>query len=171
MSTAATTRPPALVDARREAGRWWQGRAPREQQLIALMTFAVAVLLVWLIAVQPALRILRETPPQLDQLDQQLQQMQLAAVESESMRSASPVPQAQAAEALRVATQRLSDKAKLVVQGDRATLTFTGVPFEALRTWLGEARSGARARPVEAQFLKAAAGYSGSISVTLPGAA
>ena len=33
-----------------------------------------------------------------------------------------------------------------LVQGERATLTFTGVPAESLRTWLGEARS-ARARP------------------------
>ena len=43
------------------------------------------------------------------------------------------------------------------------------VPFESLRTWLGEARRAARARPVEAQLLKSAGGYSGSISLTLAG--
>ena len=48
--------------------------------------------LVWLIAVQPALRTLRETPAELDRLDSQLQQMQLAALESETLRGASPVP-------------------------------------------------------------------------------
>ena len=46
-------------------------------------------------------------------------------------------------------------RASSSLQGDRATLTFTGVPFEALRDWLGEARSAARARPIEAQLLKA----------------
>ena len=60
-------------------------------------------------------------------------------------------------------------KAKLALQGDRATLSFTTVPFESLRTWLGEARRAARARPVEAQLLKSAGGYSGSISLTLAG--
>ena len=107
----------------------------------------------------------------LDTLDRQWQQMQLAAIESETLRAASPVTPAQANEALRAATERLGSKAKLLIQGDRATITFTGLAFEDLRAWVGEARSGARARPVEAQLLKAASGYSGSISVVLASAA
>ena len=166
-----TTMPPALTDDRKQAGQFWQARAPRERQLLVAGLIAVAVLLVWLIALQPALTTLRKTPAELDLLDRQWQQMQLAALESESLRAASPVPPAQAAEALRGATERLGSKAKLVIQGDRATLTFTGVAFEDLRAWLGEARSGARARPLEAQMLKAASGYSGSISVSLSSAA
>jgi general secretion pathway protein M len=154
---------------RQQAHQFWQGRAPRERQLIVAMAIAVATLVVWLIAVQPALRIVRAAPTELDQLDLQLQQMQLAALESETLRSASPVPPAQATEALRAASERLGTKAKLSLQGDRATLTFTAVPFESLRTWLGEARRAARARPVEAQLLKSAGGYSGSISLTLAG--
>ena len=96
--------------------------------------------------------------------------MQIAALESETLRGASPVPATQAADALRAATERLGGKGKIAIQGDRATLTFSGVPFTGLRVWLGEARSGARARPVEAQLLKGAGGYNGSISLTLPGA-
>ncbi len=161
------TRPPGTM--RQQAGRFWQARAPRERQLIVAMALAVAALIVWLIAVQPALRTLRAAPTELDQLDLQLQQMQLAALESEALRSASPVPPAQATEALRAASERLGTKAKLALQGDRATLTFTAIPFESLSTWLGEARRAARARPVEAQLLKAAGGYSGSISLTLAG--
>ncbi|MEO8836303.1 MAG: type II secretion system protein GspM [Caldimonas sp.] len=154
---------------REQAARFWQSRAPRERQLIAGMVIAVAVLLVWLLAVQPALRTLREAPAELDRLDLQWQQMQLAALESESLRSAAPVPATQATEALRAASERLGTRAKLALQGDRATLTFTGVPFEGLSTWLGEARRAARARPVEAQLLKSAGGYSGSISLALAG--
>lgn len=163
------TLPPAIAQTRQQAGQFWQGRAPRERQLIVAMGVALALLAIWLIALQPALRTLRETPAELDRLELQLQQMQIAGLESEALRAASPVPPAQAAEALRAATERLGSKARLVVQGDRATLSFTGLPFEGLRAWLGEARSGARARPVEAQLLKAASGYSGSISVTLAG--
>jgi len=165
----AVSLPPAVAGAREQAGRFWRSRAPRERQLIAAGAFALALLVVWLIAVQPALRTLREAPAELDRLDAQLQQMQIAAMESTALRSASPVPPAQANEALRAATERLGGKGKIALQGDRAVLTFSAVPFEALRNWLGEARSAARARPVEAQLLKGASGYSGSISIVLSG--
>ena len=165
----AAALPSGAAGARQQAGQFWQSRAPRERQLIAAMAIAVAMLLVWLIAVRPALNALRETPAELDRLDAQWQQMQLAALESATLRSASPVPPQQAAEALRAATERLGGKGKLALQGDRATLTFSSTPFETLRSWIGEARSAARARPVEAQLLKGANGYSGAITVVLSG--
>ena len=165
----ATSLPPGVASARAQAGQLWRSRAPRERQLIAGGAVALALLVVWLIAVQPALRTLRETPAEIDRLDAQWQQMQIAAVESAALRSASPVPPAQANEALRAATERLGGKGKIALQGDRAVLTFSGVPFEALRDWLGEVRGAARARPIEAQLLKGASGYSGSISITLAG--
>ena len=165
----AASLPPGVAGARAQAGQFWRSRAPRERQLIAAGAIALAALLVWLIAVQPALKTLRETPAELDRLDLQLQQMQLAAFESAGLRSASPVPPAQASEAVRAATERLGGKGKVALQGDRAVLTFSGVPFEAVRNWLGEVRSAARARPVEAQLLKGASGYSGSITITLSG--
>lgn len=173
MSSAAETAaslPPALGDARRQAGRFWQSRAPREKQLIAVMGAAVAILVVWGILIQPALRTLRETPVEIDRLDQQMQQMQIAAGEVQTLRAAVPVPTEQATAALRAATDHLGGGAKLVVQGGRATLNFSSVPAEALRLWLGEARSAARARPLEAQMVKATSGYSGSIVVGLGGA-
>jgi general secretion pathway protein M len=170
MATDTPSLPPALNDARQQAGRFWQTRAPRERQLIVVMAVSVTVLLVWLALIQPALRTLREAPLDLDRLDQQMQQMQLAASEMQSLRAASPVPTEQATTALRAATAQLGERAKLAVQGDRATLTFTGIQGDALRGWLGEARSAARARPMEAQLVKAATGYTGSITVSLGGA-
>lgn len=166
-SEAIATLPPALVDARQHAGRLWQARAPRERQLIVAMAVAVGALLVWLLFVQPALQTLRTATPEIDRLDRQLQQMQLAAAEARELRSASPIPSSQAVAALQAATARLGSRARLVVQGDRATLTFTAVAAEALKAWLGEARSGARARPTEAQWVKAGDGYSGSVVVLL----
>ena len=170
MATDSPSLPPALNDARQQAGRFWQSRAPRERQLIVVMVVSVAILAVWLILIQPALRILRDAPVELDRLDQQMQQMQLAASEMQGLRAASPVPTEQASTALRAATAQLGSSAKLAIQGDRAVLTFTGIQGDALRGWLGEARSAARARPVEAQMVKAAIGYSGSITVSLGGA-
>jgi general secretion pathway protein M len=170
MATDSPSLPPALVDARQQAGRFWQARAPRERQLIVVMAVSVVVLLTWLVLIQPALRILREAPLELDRLDQQMQQMQLAASEMQGLRAASPVPTEQASTALRAATAQLGSTAKLAIQGDRAVLTFTGIQGDAIRAWLGEARSAARARPMEAQLVKAATGYSGSITVSLGGA-
>ncbi len=170
-ATDALTLPPTLVDARSQVRRFWQARVPRERQLITVMAVAVAILIVWLVAVQPALRTLHQAPLDLARLDDQMQQMTLAASEMQTLRSASPVPTEQATTALRAATASLGDKAKLAVQGDRATLSFTGLPAEALRAWLGEARSAARARPLEAQLVKAASGYTGSITVSLGGGA
>lgn len=163
----AVSMPPAVGDARQQANRFWQARAPRERQLLVAAAVAIAFLVVWLIAVQPALRVLREAPSEIDRLDRQLQQMQLTAAEAQGLRSAAPIPTTQAVTALQAATERLGGKSKLVVQGDRATLTFTAVPADALRAWLGEARSGARARPVEVQWVKAGEGYSGSVAVVL----
>ena len=170
MATDSPSVPPAINDARQQAGRFWQSRAPRERQLIVVMVVSVAILLVWLILIQPALRILREAPLELDRLDQQMQQMQLAAGEMQALRAASPVPTEQASTALRAATSQLGSSAKLSIQGDRAILTFTAIQGDALRGWLNEARSAARARPMEAQLVKAATGYTGSITVSLGGA-
>jgi general secretion pathway protein M len=165
----AASLPAGAGGLRQQAARFWRSRAPRERQLIAAMALVLGFLIVWLIAVRPALATLREAPAEIDRLDAQWQQMQIAALESAALRSASPVPPQQAAEALRAATERLGGKGKIALQGDRAVLTFSGVPFEALRDWLGEARSAARARPIEAQLLKGASGYSGSISIAMGG--
>jgi general secretion pathway protein M len=121
------------------------------------------------VAVQPALRTLREAPAQLDALDAQLQGMQRQAADVARLKGISPVGAAQAAEALKAATARLGDKAKLSLQGDRAVVTFNNVTSTELRSWLGEARSGARARPAEAQLTKGPKGYSGPVTLTLVG--
>ena len=56
------------------------------------------------------------------------------------------------------------------MQGERAVLTLQGASTSQLRDWLAEARSGARARPVEARLTRAAQGYSGTVVVALGGA-
>ena len=49
-------------------------------------------------------------------------------------------------------------------------LTLNGASTSQLRGWLAEARSGARARPLEANLSRAGGGYSGTLVVTLGGA-
>ena len=158
---------PALASLREQAGAWWLARTPRERQAVATVAIVLGLFVGWSLLVQPALRIVRAAPAQLDVLEAQYQQMHRVAAESVALRGAARVSPAQAALALKSATDRLGDKGKITQQGDRATLTLNGVSPEALRAWLNEARSAARARPVEAQLVRATAGYSGSLVVNL----
>ena len=169
MSTPSLTLPPALASLRTEADKWWRARTTRERRAVILVLAVLGALLVWSLFIQPAWRSARAAPAQLDQLDGELQQMQRVAAESRTLRAISPVSQSQAGAALKAATERLGDKAKLNLQGDRATLTLTGIGPEALRAWLNEARSGARARPIDATLQRGPAGFTGSVTVTLGG--
>lgn len=149
------------------ASLWWQGLAARERRLLGWAAVLVGVALLWWVAVQPAWRTLAQAPTEHDRLDAQFQQMQREAAESLQLRALPPLPADQAAVALRAATDRLGTKARLVLQGERATVTFTGVASGALRDWLNEARAGARARPVEANLARGPQGFNGSIILAL----
>lgn len=163
MNEAAKLPPWAALQAR------WRGLAAREQLLLALAAAAIALLLLWLLAVQPAWRTLSRAPAEIDRLDAQLQSMQALAAEAQQLRAAPPVTPDQATEALKAATTRLGDKAKLTLQGERAVLTLNGIGTGALRDWLAEARAGARARPLEANLTRTTQGYSGTLVVGLGG--
>lgn len=169
MSTEALGAPQALVSLRQQLRVFWSGLAVRERMALAAGGVLVAVLLVWWVAVQPALRTLREAPAQLDRLDRQLQQMQATSAEVTALRAIAPVSATQAAAALKAATDRLGDKGRLAVQGERATIALTNVGTDAFRSWLGEVRGAARARPVEASLTRAQQGYSGTVVVMLAG--
>ena len=149
---------------------WWRARAERERRLLLVAAGIVVAGLVWALAVQPAWRTIARAPSELDALDAQLQTMQRLAAEAQRLRAAPPVTPEQAGAALRAATERLGDKGKLVLQGQRAVLTLTGVSSGALRDWLAEARAGARARPLESSLSRAAQGYSGTLVLAIGGA-
>ena len=169
MNTRSLSAPPAWAAFQQQLHGRWRALAPRERRYLTLAAVVLTGFLLWMLAIQPALRTVRAAPARLDQLDAQLQQMQRLASETVSLRGAPPVPPAQAALALKSATERLGDKARLAVQGDRATLTATGISAEALRAWLQEARSTARARAVEVQLVRNPQGFAGTVVVALGG--
>lgn len=160
----------SLLKLRQPVLAWWQGLAPRERRGASAALWVLALFVAFSLFVQPAWRTLRAAPLQLDQLESELQRMQGLAAEAQTLRGAAPVSAAQAAASLQSATARLGSSAKLSLQGERATLTLTGAPPEALRAWLIEARSAARARPIEVQLAQAPTGYSGSLIVSLEAA-
>ncbi|MBK9136307.1 MAG: type II secretion system protein M [Betaproteobacteria bacterium] len=146
--------------------QWWSGLALRERRLIGAAALIVLLALLWWVALAPALRTLQRAPAQLDSAEQQLQLMQRLAAEARELRGVTPVPADQAGNVLKAATARLGgDKARLALQGDRAVLTVAGVSSIALRDWLAEARSGARARTIEANLSRGSTGLTGTVVV------
>jgi len=160
---------PPLAGAGQQLSQWWRSRAPRERQIITIAGALVGVLLLWMLAIQPAWRTVRSAPARLETLDAQLQHMRRLAMESRELRAAAPVSPSQAVQGLKAATERLGTRASLSVVGDRATLTMNGMTGAQMSAWLAEARSAARARPVEAQLTRGPQGYSGTIIVALGG--
>jgi len=161
--------PVAVGHLRRQARARWLALAPRERGGLQLAGVVLIGFAVWSLALAPAWRIAREAPIQLDLLDFQLQRMQRLAGEARDLRQTPPVSSTQSAAALKAATDRFGNQARLSLIGDRATLTLSGVSGERLRQWLTEARSAARARVVEAQLSRGAQGFSGTVVLALGG--
>jgi len=160
----------AVSHLRQQLARRWATLAPRERGALTLVLLVLVLFFVWATLVQPAWRTVRAAPAALDQLDAQLQEMQRLAAEVRELRSTAPVSAAQASDALKAATARLGESGKIALRGDSAVLTLSNAAPEGLRAWLIEARSAARARPVELQLQRSGQGFSGSLTVTLAGA-
>ncbi len=150
---------------------FWRARDARERRMLGLGAWLLGGFLVWSLAIAPAWRTLRSAPAQIEALESRLQAMQRLADEAAVLRATPPLPPAQAAAALKAASERLGGQARLSLQGDRAVLTLSGVAPDALRNFLAEARAGARARPIELSLTRGAGGYSGQVVVALGGTA
>ena len=173
MSTMNTTSKSAMSDqsplqtALAPLRALWSSRGPRERQMLSLLAVFLMATLMWVMAIAPALKTLASAPAQLALLNGQLAVMQNQARETNELRAIPPLQPGQASAALKAAVDRLGDKAKLVLQGDRAVITLTQVGQQALRDCLNEARSTARARPLEATLSKTPQGFSGNVVLAL----
>ncbi|WKB54916.1 type II secretion system protein GspM [Eleftheria terrae] len=158
-----------IEELRKQLSTRWAAMDTRERRLVIGAGALVALALLWWVGVQPALRTLRETPARLAELDQQLLQMRQLAKESQELKDLPSVSASTAGSALQASTERLEGKARLNLQGDRATLTLNGLRGDLLWQWLSEARQTARARPIEAKLSHGAEGYTGTLVLSLPG--
>lgn len=158
-----------LQPLRDRATAAWRARSSRDRTALAAMALVLGVFVVWSLLVAPALATLRGAPAQLEVLDAQLSQMRGMAAEVRELRGATPISAAQAGLAIKAAAERHGDKVRLSLQADRALLTLQGASPEQLRALLVEARSTARARPVEAQLSRGPSGFNGTLVFALGG--
>ena len=169
MNHSPTARP-TLATALAPLLARWQTLNPRERTLVSAMLAALGLLLLWMVFIRPVWTTWREVPAQAEVLEAQWLQMQRLASEAQQLKGQSPITAAQATEALQAATQRLGAAGQLAIVGDRATLTLKAASPDQLRGWLGEARQGARTRPIELQLQRDGTGhFSGRVVVALPG--
>jgi general secretion pathway protein M len=153
------------------ARRWWQSLAPREQRGVVWALSAITLLVVVMALIRPAWHTLQEAPKQLVAVESQLQQMKQLAREAQQLRATPAVSLAQSTDALKASTDRMGAVARMNLQGAQASITFNGVTPEALTEWLREVRTVARVRVSEAQLARTGTTYSGTVLVTLGGAA
>uniref|UniRef100_UPI003F85AA12 type II secretion system protein GspM n=1 Tax=Alicycliphilus soli TaxID=3228789 RepID=UPI003F85AA12 len=165
----ATTAPSPIATLRRH----WAGLAAREQTLVLAAAGVVGLALLWWLALAPALAQLRASPARHAAADAQLQRMQALQAEALQLRDA---PRPQGGEALRTLqgslAQQLGGAAQLQAAGERVTITLKAVPAEALAQWLNQARSQARATPVQARLVRSGQGlparWDGQLVLILP---
>jgi general secretion pathway protein M len=156
-----------LQPLRERTAAAWRARSPRDRMALIVIALVLGLFLLWVLFISPAVSTLRSAPTQLEALDTQLLQMRTMAAEVRDLRNATPVPVAQAGLAIKAAAERLGDKARLSLQNDRALLTLQNASPEQLRALLVEARSAARARPIEANLTRATGGFTGTLVLSL----
>ncbi|AEG94652.1 type II secretion system protein GspM [Ramlibacter tataouinensis] len=167
MTLAARLRSLPQAAALRER---WQKLAPREKAYVAAAAGLLLLALLWWVLVAPALATLRGAEAQHRALDAQLQRMLALQSQAQAMQSQ---PRQNADEALRAleasVRQMLGAGARMVVGGDRVTLTVSGVRGDALAQWLTQARVNARSLPAEARLNRNANGlWDGTLVLALP---
>jgi len=148
----------------------WDALAPREKTSIAATAALVVVAFVWLTLIGPPLRTLRGAPEQHRVLDAQLQRVRGLQLQAQSLQSQPKLSHDEAVRQLESSVkEHLGGSARLVVAGDRATVTLASAAPNALARWLTQARIDARALPNEAHLHRNAAGlWEGTLMLTLP---
>lgn len=148
----------------------WTRLAPREKLMVAAASTLVLLALLWWLAVAPALAVLRNAETQHRELDAQLARMRSLQQQAKALQSQPKLnPDDASRELESTVRQRLGTSARMVVAGDRVTLTLNGTPADALAGWLAQARVNARALPTEAKLTRnASGGWDGTIVLALP---
>lgn len=148
----------------------WQQLAVREKLLVAGAAALLLLALAWGLAVAPAWSVARSAGARHLELDTQLARMRALQQQAQALKAQ---PRQGYEESLRLleasVRERLGTTARMVVAGERVTLTLAGTPPDVLAAWLSQARVNARAVPSEARLTRAAAGgWDGTLVLTLP---
>lgn len=159
---------------------WWAQLGSREHRLILLASSIVALALIWLLALAPAVKVLRSAAKDQAAASVSLQTMQLLAEQAGVLRAQRALGYDESLRNLENSLkQTLGNTASLSVSETRANVTLKGANADALALWLTQARINARALPSEARLQRStanantssaavSASWDGSLVLTLP---
>lgn len=168
----ASPAPPASSSAAPRTLAAWQARwlqlAPRERRMVTLAAAVVALALLWLVLLAPALRTWRTAPAERAALDDQLTRMRALQTEAQALQKR-PRPGSDETQRLLTAlsTQWLGENS-LALQGTQATATLRNVSPSKLAEWLQQVRTQARALPQQGRLDLSPTGWNGTIVLRLP---
>lgn len=150
----------------------WQQLAVREQRALQLTAWVLGLALLWWVGLAPALRTLRQVEQRVPVLQAQAQQMRAMQAQARALQALPRLAPDEARRALEASLkQNLGSSALLSWQGERASVTLKAAPAEALALWLVQARSNARAVPVQVRLQRqAGATWDGTITLSLAAA-
>jgi len=149
--------------------RWAQASAG-EQRLARAMGLVLALALVWFVALQPALSTLRSAQTQGPQLRAQLQTMRQLQAQAQALQAQAraQTPESKPSDLMEAALATLGGKARLSLNGDRATVSLEGSDADALAQWLAQVRLNVRARALELHLTQSQGLWRGTIVLQLP---
>ena len=149
--------------------RWSQASA-REQTLVRIAISVLLLAALWFIALRPAwvgLKAARAQAPVVRAQYEQVLQLQAQANALRAQASGAPVD---AKAVLQSALSGLEKNARLVVQAERATVSFKDAKPEALARFLEQARLTAHASTQEMHLSQAGGLWTGNLVLLLPAA-
>jgi general secretion pathway protein M len=134
------------------------------------MGLVLALALVWFVALQPALSTLRSAQTQGPQLRAQLQTMRQLQAQAQALQAQAraQTPESKPSDLMEAALATLGGKARLSLNGDRATVSLEGSDADALAQWLAQVRLNVRARALELHLTQSQGLWRGTIVLQLP---
>ncbi len=140
----------------------------RSPKAMAFVLVLAGFVLLFLLAIRPALQILETTRTQAPELQAQWSQLLRMQAQAKTLQALPNPARVDAKATLDAALTTLGAEARSVVAGERATVTFKNVTPEAFALWLSKVREEARASAVEVHIRRNANTWSGSVLLQLP---
>jgi len=135
----------------------WQAASRAEQRGLSAGLVVLMLVLLWWLAVAPALAVWRSAAPQQAALDGELQHMLSLQARAQALQALPKLNALDARRALEDSLKSLGAAAQMTQQLDRLTVTLKGVPAQALAQWLSSSRQNAHLVPVEAHLKRGTA--------------
>ena len=148
---------------------WWRQRAAREQVMLGAAATLLVLALLWVLALAPALKTLRQHAARTAQMQATLTQMQGLEAQAKLLQGQGSLGGAAAQQALQTHTSSLLGKqADIAARNGGASITLRSVSPQALGRWLATVRTEAHAQVLQSRLQRNADGWSGSMQLRLP---